>query len=338
MNIFEYLGLPADYRKESKVTQLVKHFDEVVDKHKNKNFLVQLKEDGVCAITVVKNGACEIFSRTGKLFTNTVYLRDYINGLDLRDGVYFGEMVNDKVSLEVLSGKVNPNRTQPLKPEEEVVATHLRMRFFDLISIESFIEGASQTKFTRRYANLQDRIETKPAPFNGLVISKRRYNPVSVIPVKEAWNVNDINVFLDEAVAHGEEGIVIIDPNADWEAGHKGWRKMKKVRGVDYDLTCIDYEEGKGKYKGLIANLIFKWKGGKTIKCMLGKGWTHQNAKDMFEAAETSKFYDKTIKGIQYSNPVGKIFQVYALEESSKGKLRLPKVGEQRFDKVEADA
>jgi len=36
-------------------------------------------------------------------------------------------------------------------------------------------------------------------------------------------------------------------------------------------------------------------------------------------------------------SPVGKIFQVYALEESSKGKLRLGKVGERRFDKDEAD-
>jgi hypothetical protein len=35
--------------------------------------------------------------------------------------------------------------------------------------------------------------------------------------------------------------------------------------------------------------------------------------------------------------PVGKIFKVVALQESSRGVLRLPKVREQRHDKVKAD-
>ena len=115
---------------------------------------------------------------------------------------------------------------------------------------------------------------------------------------------------------------------------------MKKVRGVDYDLLCIGYEEGTGKYKGKVANLIFQWKDGKTIKCMLGKGWTHDMAEDMFKAIQVSQniYSDfaarKAVAGL---SPIGKIFQVYALEESSKGKLRLPKVGEQRHDKGQAD-
>jgi len=96
---------------------------------------------------------------------------------------------------------------------------------------------------------------------------------------------------------------------------------MKIVKQVSYDLECIGVEEGEGKYKGKIANLLFKWKDGQTIKAMLGEGWTHQDAKDMWESPSTY---------------IGKVYKVYALQESSKGKLRLPKVGERRFDK-EAD-
>ncbi len=334
MNIFEFLGLPADHRNnEKKTTQLVKHYDEVTEKNKTgKELAIQLKKDGVCSIVIVKSGFTNIFSRTGREFTNTIKLRDTISSMGLRDGVYFGEMTCDVagVSLEMLSGVVSPNRVKPLDQDQVAIAHNLTMNFFDLISLESFIEGVSQTPYRTRYDHLVERVYgndsdlIKDLPAN--------VNVIALIPVREA----EIESYLNAAVNAGEEGIIIADVNADWVAGHKGWRKMKKVRGVDYDLKCIGYEEGTGKYTGKIANLIFQWKGGKTVKCMLGKGWTHQMAEDMFVAAVRADSLGRN-HGIKMSDPVGKIFQVYALEESSKGKLRLPKVGEQRHDKTEAD-
>ena len=101
---------------------------------------------------------------------------------------------------------------------------------------------------------------------------------------------------------------------------------MKIVKQVSYDLECIGVEEGEGKYNGKVANLIFRWKAGQTVKAMLGEGWTHDMAEDVF-------IYYKASNQL---SPIGKVYRVYALQESSKGKLRLPKVGERRFDK-EAD-
>lgn len=330
MNIFQLLGLPALHRKENKVTQLVKHYAEVNQKHKdNKRLAIQLKKDGVCSITVIINSVVTIFSRTGKKFTNTCHLRQSISDMNLRDGVYFGEMTCPTVSLEVLSGKVNPNRVKPLS-ETDPVPYNLVMNFFDLISIESFKKGTSNTPFQTRYNNLVERIY-EPC-VEGVVPSN--INVINLLPV----DPNQIESFLNIAVKNGEEGIVIIDLDADWEAGHKGWRKMKLVRGCDYDLRCISYEEGTGKYAGKVANLVFQWKDGKTIKCMLGKGWTHEMAEDMFKAIkEIERNGSMSSKHVQHLNPLDRIFQVYALEESSKGKLRLPKVGEQRFDKTQAD-
>ena len=329
MNIFQLLGLPADHRKEAKVTQLVKHFDEVTAKNKvNKRYAIQLKEDGVCAITIIRDGVATIFSRTGRKFTNTFNLCYDISAFGLRDGVYFGEMVCDLVSLEVLSGATNPNRVKALTHKDAgyVVLRNLRMRFFDLVSIESFIEGASQTPFQTRYNNLVERIG-----------ASKRTDTVSVINLVPVIDEEQIDAFLNHLVSQDEEGLVVIDLDADWVAGHKGWRKMKKVRGCDYDLLCIGYEDGKGKSKGLVANLFFRWKDGKTIKCSLGKGWTHQMAREMFEAAQMCDNVVTRCKHTCDSSPVLKVFQVYALEESSKGKLRLPKVGEQRHDKLIAD-
>ena len=314
MNIFEFLGLPADHRKSSKVTQLVKHFDEVVDKHKvGKTFIAQEKKDGVCALLVVSPRGTKIFSRTGKEFTNTCSIIDRLPGLPL--GVYCGELCSPTVSLEVLSGLVNPNRTKDVwQPAHIDVLNNLTFFAFDMLLLEEFIIGACTADYLSRYAIL-DGQETNTA--------------FSVLQ-----NHDDPDALFKEVVEAGGEGIIYVDPNAGWVAGHKGWRKMKKVRGVDYDLECIGYEEGTGKYEGKVANLIFRWKDDKTIKCMLGKGWTHNAAAAMFSAIEYSEM---TNVGTHPNDPRGKIFQVYALQESSKGKLRLPKVGELRHDKDKAD-
>ena len=103
---------------------------------------------------------------------------------------------------------------------------------------------------------------------------------------------------------------------------------LKIVRTVAYDLRCIGWEEGKGKYTGKVANLIFKWHGTQKVKAMLGKGWSHEDATRMYNE----------IKNGGELNVIGRIFTVYGLQDSSKGKIRLPKVGELRHDKEDADA
>ena len=318
MNVFEFLGLAPEHRKLSnKVTQFVKHWDEVTDGNKRgKTFAVQVKRDGVCALTVVRDdGQVGIFSRVGKQFTNTEMLIARIMDQDLPTGVYMGEMLVPKetASLEVLSGCVNPNRVNPLSHENSLMPDQLQMHFFDYVQLGSFIAGTSPTAFVGRFDHLAHTVENTAH--------------IEVLPYNLYKTEESIDNALEFCVSGGEEGIVIRDANADWLAGHKGFRVMKKVRGVDYDLLCVGYEEGAGKYKGKVANLLFKWKGGETIKCMLGRGWTHDMAEEMFV----------NIHMESGSMPMGKIFQVYALEESSKGKLRLAKVGEERHDKTVAD-
>ncbi|WP_206536948.1 hypothetical protein, partial [Salmonella enterica] len=114
-----------------------------------------------------------------------------------------------------------------------------------------------------------------------------------------------MEAFAQKHIDAGREGAVF-KLDCDYESGHKGFRQTKIVRMVSYDLTCIGWEEGKGKYKGKVANLIFKWKGGKTIKAMLGRGWTHEDA--------TRMYHD--IKHGGELNVIGKIFAVKALQES----------------------
>lgn len=322
MNIFELLGLHSEHRIKDKVTMKVKHWDEVPESKKLKegSYYGQVKKDGIFCHVVKYEGAYYLFSRTGMKLTNTNRLLQQLMawGESLHDGVYMTELCCDFCSLEALSGIFNPNRVKVLDENQKEWCDASYLCFHDYVTVEEFIAGESKLDYGHRYSLLRGMV-----PFEFTVLDV------------ELVDVEDVDSFAKYYIDNDEEGVVLKRIDEIWVAGHKDYRMMKIVRGVDYDLLCIGVEEGTGKYKGKIANLIFRWKKGKTVKAMLGKGWTHEDAEWLFKCWSCGE----SINGTPHSegSPIGKIFQVYALQESSKGKLRFPKVGELRFDKTEAD-
>jgi ATP-dependent DNA ligase len=323
-DVWQFLGTDKQ-RTDDKTAMKVKHIDEVPDsKKKDRWYMGQIKKDGVyCLVVRLSDGSTALFSRTGKRFTNTFGLKFYLDKYmtaQLRPGVYITELCCDACSLEVLSGIVNPNRTKALDDIQKACRGMLYLAFHDYLHLDEFMIGSSTRPYHDRYQWLQTNLP------GGLAL----------LDVYLMQDLAMMDRFFEDAVASGEEGVVYKDGEAGWVAGHKGWRMMKKVRGVDYDLLCTGWEEGTGKYKGKVANLLFQWKGGETVKAMLGKGWTHDMAEEMFNEIHYGEWHGMP-EYEHVNSPVGKIFQVYALQESSKGKLRLPKVGELRHDKEEAD-
>lgn len=334
MNVFEFLGKPAGYRPKSKVVQLVKHFAEVNPKHedgilhKQVSFpmFAQCKRDGVFSMLVVRtDGECAIFGRTGEQLANTEGLVSYYRGLvalGLDAGVYFGEMVtNFGCSLEELSGVLNPNRTKELETGEQLlIKHHLYMAFFDVVTLCEFISGHSHRKFSVRHSALELELGDTEC----------------VLSLDIVWSIEELMQYADRLIKLGHEGAVF-KQDVEWKAGAKDWHQMKVVRRYEVDLECIGWEEGTGKYTGLVANLLFRFKGGNTVKAMLGKGWTHEQAREMYNQCT----YGANVgmpEHVHKDSPIGKIFRVYGLQPSSKnGVIRLPKVGDQRFDKVQAD-
>lgn len=317
MNIFEFLGKPADWRTGDKVVQLVKHFDDVnkrIDEgilHKQVSFpmYAQCKKDGNFAALVVRaDGEVALFNRRGSRFTNCENVESYWKGAGINAGVYLGELCSEECSLEQLSGVVNPNRVKELDYEQKLIKHRLNIFFFDMVTICEFISGHSHRKYNSHR-------------FGAMVQQIDGYGDWLALDIVN--NEAELRAYAKRMIDHGQEGAVF-KQDVEWKAGAKDWHQMKIVRGVSYDLQCIGVEEGTGKYTGKVANLLFRWKGGKTIKCMLGKGWTHADAERMFEARHGVYNDD---------NPIGQVFEVYALQESSKGKLRLPKAGELRHDK-----
>ena len=329
MNVFEYLEVPAHlHRTEKKVVQLVKNYDEVNPKteqgiyHKNSSFPLwgQVKKDGVFCMLVVEEGLCAMFNRTGRRMTNTKGLEDmykmYAIHDKLPDGVYLGELCNPNVSLEVLSGCVNPNRTKPLDLDQVLVVNKMVIHFFDYLQVDEFIKGKSDSKYSTRWAMLH------------CCLQDLNWEDSLGPEIIMITNEQELRAFAQKHIDAGEEGAVF-KQDVGWLAGAKDWHQMKLVRGIHVDLECIGYEEGTGKYEGKVSNLLFRYKDGKTVKAMLGKGWTHDDAAYLFNCVT---------KPNHPCTPIGQIYHVYGLQPSSKnGLIRLPKVGELRHDKTEPD-
>lgn len=313
MNIFEFLGLPEDHRNHP--FMLVKHRGEVPEKKLTFPCYAQVKRDGIFSATVVRaDGVVGIFGRTGKKLANVEQLEAACR--DWPTGVYLGELQSMAldVYLESLSGVVNPNRTEPLDFIGQQIKDNLYIDFFDMLTIKAFHDGFTDVSYLKRYDALHRRIGSHLSGYN------------AILPITPCHNEREVEAFAQEQIDAGREGAVF-KLDVEYESGHKGYRQTKIVRMVSYDLTCIGWEEGKGKYKGKVANLIFKWKGGKSVKAMLGRGWSHEDAAQMYH----------DIKNGGEMNVIGRIFAVKALQESSKGVLRLPKVSELRHDKEVPD-
>lgn len=117
----------------------------------------------------------------------------------------------------------------------------------------------------------------------------------------------------------GGEGIVLNAIDAFYQPGKRNESMIKIKRVLSYDLEVVGVYEGKGKYAGTLGGLVCRWRGGKTIKV---SGMSDDQRNEW------------------YRNPdriIGRIVEVHAMDESSKGLLREPRFKVVRFDKVQAD-
>lgn len=309
-NVFEFLGLPANHRPKNKVVQLVKHYNEVPASKKSYPLIAQVKKDGVFAMLVICNGFFGVFGRTGEMLTSCGEVIEDAYESQIGDGVYIAELLSRELcSLEELSGVVNPNRVNELNEYQVEIAKNLYLAFHDYLSIDEFIKGSSKYGYLDRYKSLLE----------ALAMTQLSQD---ILPFTTILDDEAKDKFTEACLAAKEEGAVYKQPNESWVAGHKGYKAMKEVGEVSYDLLCTRVEEGEGKYKGLVANMYFRWKDGTEIKAMPGKGHTHKSCREMW---------------LDQSLAVGKVWKVKGLCNSSKGKVRLPKVEEERFDKTTGD-
>lgn len=299
------------FMKNSKSpVQLVKHYDEVLQKNLRWPAWAEQKEDGVwCGVAVV-GAEVGFFSRTG----NEFYYQ--LSGLELQSpllgkwsGLYIAELVNPALTLEELSGLVNTNRKTEWGMYERDAMDKCQLRFHDYISLGKLLGGGNGAPFSLRREVLCNNLPEK-----------------YIIPGTLVHNDEQWRALAQMQVDAGREGAVLKQLDADWVAGHKGYRVTKMVRGLDVDLRCVGVSlDGKGKRAGTLAKIMVSYKG-KVVGADLGKGWTDEK-----RAALLAEYQEDP------ASVVGRIWHIHALQEGSAGGLRLPKAMSRRIDKTTAD-
>ena len=320
--MIDRIALLRHLELSDKPWQLVKHIDDVPVNKIVYPMWGEIKYDGVFCAVVLGEFQHDAVSRTGKLFYTAVnellypYIPKHSSG-----HVVIGELINKHCSLEVLSGLVNPNRVNPWTDEERELMNGVDYIVHDVLTFGEVIAGFSPIMYRDR----SDRLMRLSAN-------------VCIAEGKMLHSQAEFDMYAQEIIAAGGEGIVGKNLHAGYEAGHKGWRVVKKVRDLHVDLKCLDVQTGKGKRTGQIAKLQFMYKG-KLFWADLGEGWTDEKRAQLTErwvdcvTCPEAPYCNTCLR----DNPIGKVFHVKALQESSKGVLRLPKVMEMRIDKTEED-
>lgn len=298
-----------EFMKNSKSpVQLVKHYDEVLQRNLKWPAWAEQKEDGVWCGVVWDGTEYAFFSRTGNEFYTELDVEVPIS-LHKTPGLYIAELVNPSMSLETLSGLINTNRKAPWTAAEFGLMAYCQLRFHDYIPLEALLAGTCTTPHCVRWEDLR------------LSVGPRYIVPGVLVHTDEQWRA-----FAQMQVDAGREGAVLKQLDADWVAGHKGYRVTKLVKGLDVDLRCVGVcLDGKGKRAGTLAKIMVSYKG-KVVGADLGKGWTDEK-----RAALLAEYQEDP------DSVVGRVWHIHALQEGSAGGLRLPKAMSRRIDKTIAD-
>lgn len=270
------------------------------------NWLVQRKYDGVFVAAKQYHGRWEFFSRTGK----PLYIEDAVHDSlcanlpkYATDLMFIGELICARLSLEQLSGLVNPNRrTAWVVDDEQVLYSAASIVWHDSLRL---VDGRDNTPYIERYNRMSLHI------------------PYVIENIRIASDNLDV-VFQGVTQEQGWEGLVLKDPSAPYIMGKRSHGQLKYVRQYTEDLECIGVQMGQGKRTGVIGSLVFRSLDGTTaFNADLGAGW---------DDAKRQELTDQWMHG-ELEHVLG-LWEVQGLQPSSTGRaIRLPKAIRRRYDK-----
>lgn len=215
---------------------------------KGEEFYLTQKLNGVRGTYV--NG--QIISRQGVPFTGLdhiiVELKEMESICD-EDMVFDGELVRkntdglpDNANFRIGTGIIN---------SDDANKSGIEFVLFDCLPLKEFRKGESKLVFSGRRGIL------------GGLFSHYHWENVRLVPIQYAGcDENVIDVFLEMADKNGWEGLMC---NLDAPYECKRSTKLIKIKSFKHsDLRIVGYEEGEGKYTGMLGAVVVEYKGNTT--------------------------------------------------------------------------
>lgn len=245
-------------------------WDKMNDKDKKEKYYVSEKLDGTRVLIFVDNfGNKTAYSRNG--FELEGY-NDFLNSLTLEKGyVYDGELLPSNVdgleSKDQYKAIMKITRTKGEKDKSK-----MRYNIFDMIPIEEYEQGEPTQPYAERREMMNKLIFNTPY--------QRLIPTIDIIDFNTDFE--KLSNLLDKVVSQGSEGLMINKSNAKYELKRcRGIFKLKKFHTCD--LRVLRVEEGDGRFKDMLGNLIVDYKG---FELGVGSGfsdeqrsyyWNHQD-------------------------------------------------------------
>ena len=159
-------------------------------------------------------------------------------------------------------------------------------------------------------------------------------------PVSHASSPEELNQLFDAAQAHGNEGLMIKDPESSYTPGRRGksWLKLKReLATLDVVVTAVEY--GHGRRIGVLSDYTFAVRDGESL-LNVGKAYSGLTDAEILEM--TKWFLDHTIEDQGFRRVVEpKIVLEVAFNNvmksdrhSSGYALRFPRIVRLRTDKL----
>lgn len=284
-----------------------KYFDkpEYVE---GKTFALTTKIDGGRIIALKENGKVSFYTRAGQKYEGLVDLEQ-----EMAEKLPDGLCLDGEITLFENEGVPSKEAyKQAMKITRSDGEKHgLKMIVFDAMLAEEFRNQRCDRVWEERRRALD------------MIFGPRDLKYFELLPVLyQGEDTSMITKLLDEAIANQQEGVMINLALAPYEFKRTNYLlKCKKFNTVD--LRVIGFEEGTGKYVGMLGALICEYKDN-WVK--VGSGLTDELRKEIWN---NQPKYQDTIVEISYFEETK--------DATGKKSLRFPTFKDFRPDKTEAD-
>ena len=278
----------------------------------------QLKADGMRINVHVVDGKVSMCGRSGKavdilgeLDADMLALAKHIPG----DIMFDGELVlveDDGTVMERKKGNGKLNKAIRGKmPADE--AAMVRIRVWDVITQDAFNAQIDNTPYSERFEAVENAVAKANAP------------KVELIETIEVADLPAAEKHFAEMLKRGEEGTLLKSKDHAWEDKRSyGLLKMKAIK--DADLEVIGWQEGTGKYEGMLGALVCASSDGK-IEVSIGSGFSDDQRKTYTEANTVGRIVE-----ILYNE------RITSRDRTDTDSLFLPRFVELREDKDVANS
>ena len=312
------LSIGVDARTINKeMTGLIPTFDvQLANKYADKSryvegktFAVTTKIDGGRIIALKENGKVSFYTRAGQKYEGLVDLEDEMSRFMPDNTCLDGEIT--LLNRGNLSSKEAYKETMKIVRTKNPEKHGVKMVVFDWMTAEDFKNQWCDRPYKYRRVQLN----------NIFGDDYHNYMYFDLLPLLYVGDdTSKIPELLNEQIADGEEGIMINIYDAPYEFTRtNNLLKCKVFQSCD--LRVAGFEEGTGKYVGMLGALICEYKDG-TVK--VGSGLTDELRKEIW--SDTSK-YKNCIIEVSYFEETK--------DSTGKESLRFPTFKDFRFDKSE---